>query len=771
MTTPPARCTRPGCTGTIEDGYCNVCGLAAQPAPIPSSGSGQTGGRSGSTGSGSRASGSGSSRTGTGRTRSGSSRSGRSSRPSRGSLGAGLIEIPPVPYRDPATAVLANPLVPENKRFCGNCERPVGRSRDGRPGMADGYCPNCGSKFSFSPKLVQGELVAHQYEVLGCLAHGGLGWLYLAMDRNLSNRWVVLKGLLNTTDPAAVEAAVAERRFLAEVEHPSIVGVYNFVQHADRATGEQAGYIVMEYVGGRSLRELLLQRRRTEGGASLPLPVALAYMIEVLPALGYLHSRGLVYCDFKPDNVIQTEEQLKLIDMGGVRRIDDDDSAIYGTIGYQAPEIGDEGPSPSSDLYTVGRALAVLTFEFNGYQTTFKHSLPDPSGIPVLADNESFLRALRRATDPDPDNRFESAAEMADQLTGVLREVLATADRRPRPAFSTLFSPEIMTVGVPAIHSADVTSPLPRPSSAEIIAGLPVPHVDREDPAAGYLATLGTLDPVQLVNVLSAAVAGEQGTPPAVAGSPETLLALVRAKTLAGDFPGAAEVLAKVEARDDADWRVTWYQGLANLAANLHVSARDAFDAVCDTLPGELAPKLALAFTAEASGDQLLATKYFRLVWTVDRSYVSAAFGLARTLGHAGDRVGAIEALSQVPDTSSYYLAAQLAAIRIRVAPPTGRPCVSASDLNEAGRGIDRLKLDQTTLQQVTTDVLTAALTRLQAREPLDGGQLLGCDLTERALRFGLERSYRAQAQLSSDRRRRTELVDMANDIRPSTWS
>ena len=283
--------------------------------------------------------------------------------------------------------------------------------------------------------------------MLGCLAHGGLGWLYLAMDRNLSNRWVVLKGLLNTTDPAAVEAAVAERRFLAEVEHPSIVGVYNFVQHADRRTGEQAGYIVMEYVGGQSLRQILLERP-PDGGQSLPLPVALAYMIEVLPALGYLHSRGLVYCDFKPDNVIQTEEQLKLIDMGGVRRIDDDDSAIYGTVGYQAPEIADEGPSPSSDLYTVGRALAVLTFEFTGYQTHLRAQPARSGPVPVLAENESFLRALRRATDPDPDRRFASAAEMAEQLTGVLREVLAVADGQPRPAFSTLFSPELRTIGV-----------------------------------------------------------------------------------------------------------------------------------------------------------------------------------------------------------------------------------------------------------------------------------------------------------------------------------
>jgi serine/threonine-protein kinase PknG len=674
--------------------------------------------------------------------------------------------------------VLANPQVPENKRFCGVCERPVGRSRDGRPGLTEGFCAHCGSKFSFAPKLEAGELVAGQYEVLGCLAHGGLGWLYLASDRNLSNRWVVLKGLLNTTDPAAVEAAVAERRFLAEVEHPSIVGVYNFVQHADRATGEQAGYIVMEYVGGESLRQLLVRRR--QDGESMPLPTALAYMIEVLPALGYLHSRGLVYCDFKPDNVIQTEEQLKLIDMGGVRRIDDEDSAIYGTVGYQAPEIADVGPSPSSDLYTVGRALAVLTFEFSGYQSTYEHSLPDPTTVPLLAVHESYLRALRRATNPDPDQRFESAAEMAEQLTGVLREVLSVADHRPRPAFSAQFSPEPHVIGAPAAvaangpgeGTADLRMPLPVPSIAEVIAGLPVPLADRDDPAAGYLATLGTLEPAQLVSVLSAAMAGQQaGISPEVAQSPETALALARAAIVTGELGRAGQVLASLSDRDAGDWRIAWYTGLASLIAGQYPAARDAFDAVYDALPGELAPKLALGFTAEAAGDQVLATRYFRLVWTIDRSYLSAGFGLARTLLHAGDRAGAISALADLPDTSSHYLAAQLTAVRVRVMPPAGLACVSAADLREAGLGVGRLRLDQTALEQVTAEVLQAALSRLRASEPLDSGQLLGCDNTERSLRFGLERSYRAQAQLTSDRRRRIELVDLANSVRPSTWS
>src|SRR5262245_26533036 len=784
MTTVSTPCSQPGCGGTIDGGYCNVCGLAevtgsSSPSTpsAPASASGTAGLRPAATGTGAGVTTGGtiSGTTGSGGTGSGSGTrrtrpSGR--RPSRGRRGAGLIEIPPVPARDPASAVQASPQVREDKRFCSVCERPVGRGRDGRPGLTDGFCPHCGTQFSFTPKLEPGELVGGQYEVLGCLAHGGLGWIYLAMDHNLGKRWVVLKGLLNAGDAAAQEAAVAERRFLAEVEHPSIVGVYNFVQHADRKSGQPAGYIVMEYVGRKSLKQILQERRQM--GQSLPLPVALAYAIEVLPALGYLHSRGLVYCDFKPDNVIQTEEQLKIIDMGGVRRIDDDDSAIYGTIGYQAPEIATLGPSPSSDLYTVGRALAVMTFEFAGYQGKFANSLPDPATVPLLAGQESFFRALRRATDPDPGRRFDSAGEMADQLTGVLREVLAVADGRPRPAFSTLFSPELQAAGVAGATvdgTGDGAVAQRPPPGAEIVASLPVPQVDAADPAAGYLATLSTLEPVQRTAALTAAVAGQQGTPQPVAESAETRLALARSRIVTGDLAGAGTVLADLAAEDPADWRIAWYQGLRAMAAGDPGAARDAFDAVVGALPGELAAKLALGFAAEAAGDLAAADRYFRLVWTVDRSYVSAVFGLARTRLAAGDPAAAIAALAGVPDASSHHLAAQVAAVRIQVSPRPGQGQVSADDLGAAGARAARLKLDAIQREYLTAEVLRAALACAEAGGSVPGGRLLGCEFTERSLRFGLERSYRAQAQLASDRRRRIELVDAANAVRPRTWA
>jgi serine/threonine-protein kinase PknG len=747
-----AVCDRPGCDGTIEDGYCVVCGVAPA-AGVPAAPAAAVSVSAASSGSAARPSGS----TFTARSSSGSG---------RGSLGAGLVEIPPIPASDPAKAVLKLPQVPESKRFCGACGQPVGRSSPERdtPGRTEGFCRNCGAAFSFEPRLERGELVAGQYDVLGCLAHGGLGWVYLARDRNVSDRWVVLKGLLNSGDADAQAAAVAERRFLAEVEHPSIVRIYNFVQHRDRRTGEPTGYIVMEYVGGQSLRQIILERRRSR--ASLPVAHALAYAIEVLPALGYLHRRGLVYCDFKPDNVIQVEEHLKLIDLGGVRRMDDDDGPIYGTVGYQAPEIFAVGPSPASDLYTVGRALAVLTFEFTGYTTTYQHGLPSQGSVPVLDQHESFYRLVRRATQPDPQRRFTTAPEMIDQLTGVLREVLSAGDGTPRPAISNRFTPELQAVGADAAAGTE-GQPGP-PSAAEIAAGLPVPLVDSADPASAYLATLSPLEPAQLADALLAAITAPAGTASVAADGLEMPLALARTRIALGDVAGARLVLDELTGRDFADWRVSWYQGLAGILAGEFTPAQAAFEAVYDVLPGELAPKLALGLAAEAADDRNTAARYFGVVWTTDRSYVSAAFGLARVRLATGDRTGAVDVLATVPETSSHHMAAQIAAVRARIT-AADPAAVSAADLKEAGTRMERLRLDAAVRHALSVEVLQAGLALVRRDTVAGHSRLLGCKLTERGLRLGLERSYRALARLSATQPGRFALVDLANGIRPRT--
>ncbi|MET9226072.1 tetratricopeptide repeat protein [Lentzea sp. NPDC003310] len=680
-------------------------------------------------------------RSSSGRARRGSARS-----MSRGRLGAGLVEVPRVPYRDPKTAVLENPEVPEAKRFCSKCGKKVGRTSEHKPGRVEGFCPQCGHAYSFTPKLAPGEVLHDQYEVLGCLAHGGLGWLYLALDHAVSDRWVVLKGLLDSGDADAMAAALAERRFLAEVEHPNIVKIHNFIRHENKASGKLVEYIVMEYVGGESIKDMITNRRREgRGDEALPLAQAIAYVLEILPAVGYLHGVGLLYCDFKPDNMIHTEEQLKLIDLGAVRRIDDHHSPIYGTVGYQAPEIGTIGPSVFSDIYTVGRALAVMSFPFD-FRGKCKDRLPTPQEEPLLERFSSFHRLLLRATNPNPELRFCSAQDMAEQLTGVLREVLALEDGVARPGLSRQFTPERRRFGVEG--ALDLR---------EVALALPAPSVSTSDAAASWLATATTSDPEGLRKAPELTV--------------EVRLRIVRVLIESGDTGAALRELEALTAPsmfdepelDPAeDWRPDWYRGLAALADQRPGDALGFFDAVCSAVPGEAAPKLALGVCCEATDDLKSAAGWYELVWRTDHSYVSAAFGLARVLLACGDRARAVEVLLAVPDTSSQHLPAQIAAVRAQLG-----DC-AAEDLVAAGERLHALDIDVHSHTQLSAEVLEAAydyVTRNQAAE----GKVLDCALSEHELRLGLEARYRTLARFAATPEERIALVDRANAVRPRT--
>ncbi|HET9138700.1 MAG TPA: tetratricopeptide repeat protein [Actinophytocola sp.] len=683
----------------------------------------------------------------------------------RGRLGAGLVDVPVVPVKDPASAVLDDPVVAENKRYCNNCGAEVGRTADGVPGAAEGECPQCGTPFNFRPRLHRGDLVGGQYEVLGSIAYGGLGWIYLAKDHNVSDRWVVLKGMIDTGDATSMASAVAERRFLAEVEHPNVVRIYNFVQHPDPKTGTSVGYIVMEYVGGQSLRQLALEHHR-ESGRAEPLPIGqvIAYGLEILPAIGYLHSIDMLYCDLKPDNVIQAGEQLKLIDLGAVRKTDDYDSPLFFTLGYSAPELATEGASVASDIFTVGRTLAVLSIEFSGYTTRHKYTLPGPDTEPLFALFGSYHRVLKRATHTDPARRFRSAEEMADQLTGVLREVMALGTGRPRPGISTVFALETRTFGAGLVVGEHVGS-LPMPDPVEVATVLPLPLVDTDDHAAGILASITAAPPAEQIQRLRSAPQD----------SVEVRLRLVKAYLEVGDPRSAAGALeaARALVADPADWRPDWYRGLVALAMRNPREAQAAFERVYDAVPGEVAPKLALAVSAEYAGEYFPAARYYELVWRTDRNYVSAAFGLSRVYLAQAARTGAIEVLESVPDTSSHHVAAQVAAIKIKTR-VTDRTGVAEHDLHDAASRLERLALDIERRTQLSAEVLEAAYGWVRAGRPgalpgTDGRQVLGCALSERELRFGLERCYRALARLATTPEQRHELVDRANSIRPRT--
>lgn len=666
----------------------------------------------------------------------------------RGRLGAGVVTVPPVPRGDPADAVLPDPRVPEHQRFCGNvdCNRPVGRSRDGSPGPTEGSCGVCGTRFSFVPRLSRGDLIGGQYEVRGCIAHGGLGWIYLATDRNVHNRWVVLKGLVHSSDPAAMAAAEAEALALAEVEHPNIVRIHNFVNHAD-TTGTAVGYIVMEYVGGISLKQI-----RNARNGPLPPAHAVAYIVEIAPALGYLHDQGLAYCDFKPDNVMQADEQLKLIDLGATVAMDDHDCVIYGTRGFQAPEIAHTGPTVASDIYTVGRTLATLVADLPRSSDV----LPGRDEVPAFAEHESLYRAVRRATEADPARRFPTIAELVDQLTGVLHEIAAADSGSPRPRISRHFSPQR------AIYAAGADAP---PAPASVIAALAVPRVDPADPGAALLATTSGTPPTQLEQTLQYAMGGSAP----LRASVEIPLRLVRAALESGVPADARRRIGELASVIPDDWRLRWYRGqCALLEGDVDAAAAD-FEKVLDQLPGELDPKLALAAAAELRGDHDVAVRHYTTVWRTSHTFYSAAFGLARYRARSGDRAGAVQVLDQITPASAHFTLAGTAAIDVLLA---GR---SSEDLDEDTlRDVDRracaLALESTARRAgVRLKVFDAALDWLAAGHAPSATHLLGAEFDVAGIRTGMEQCYRTLARETTDLWERVTLVEQANAVRPRT--
>ncbi|MGH3975712.1 MAG: protein kinase domain-containing protein, partial [Pseudonocardiaceae bacterium] len=515
---------------------------------------------------------------------------------------AGLVPLPVVNFPDPATRTVADPGVPKHGQICGKngCTAQIGRTRAGEPAGNEGLCPRCGTPFSFVPRLSAGDLVANQYMVVGCLARGGQGLVYLAKDTHL-DRYVALKGLINTNDAWALAMATSERSFLTTLDHPNIVHIYNFVTYPNPRSGEPIDYIVMEYVDGLSLGEVKEMAAKDQDPLDGPLLIehVIAYGIEILDAFDYLHRHRLLYCDMKPSNVIMSANRIKIIDLGAARRADDRNFPIVQTpdFGVSREEINTRGLTVQSDIHTVGKTLKSL---FSASADALKSGAELDSSR-VSFGIESFLRVLERATHEEADSRFPSATAMSHQLRGVLREILSLRDGEPRPEPSTVFTgtAALLDAGLGMVPPLDswTTSRAAgratalgdgRPSAVAVAIGLPAPQAAAEDPATDFLAKVSAADPRRLIGKLSTF---DQESVEIQLFECRTRVELAELKEAQGCLDRAEEILGRAA---DYDWRMTWHRGLLALA-NGHIDdAECQFAEVYRALPGEDAPKLAL---------------------------------------------------------------------------------------------------------------------------------------------------------------------------------
>jgi len=263
------------------------------------------------------------------------------------------------------------------------------------------------------------------YVLLELLGRGGMGTVYLARHTTM-NREVALKIVSKRLgkDPASVERFLSEARASAVLDHPNIVRAYDVGKESDRF------YIVMEYVPGHDLDELV------ELDGPMPVEVAVDCIRQAAEGLAHAHSRNMVHCDIKPSNLLVSDQGVvKILDMGMARLMSDDGTAsgtnqtdrpVLGTVDYMAPEQAVRGPKfdHRADIYSLGCTLYFLLTgrpPFDGGSLTqriLKHqTLPPPDVREVRPDVPADLAEIcMRMMAKDPDARYQTVREVAERL-------------------------------------------------------------------------------------------------------------------------------------------------------------------------------------------------------------------------------------------------------------------------------------------------------------------------------------------------------------------
>ena len=270
-----------------------------------------------------------------------------------------------------------------------------------------------------------------RYLIIRKLGSGGMANVYLAADQELGRR-VAIKILddRHARDEQFVERFRREAQNAAGLSHPSIVSIY------DRGDSEGTYYIAMEYVEGRTLKELLVAR-----GPS-PLGIAIDYTRQILSALRFAHRNGIVHRDIKPHNVIvDGEGRVKVMDFGiaraGAASQMTEAGSIIGTAQYLSPEQARGAPvDQTSDLYSTGIVLYELltgSVPFTG-ETPVEIAMKHLSQAPVApsAHRPEIPRDLDyvvlRALAKDPADRYHSAEEMDSDLERIARGIGVSAE-------------------------------------------------------------------------------------------------------------------------------------------------------------------------------------------------------------------------------------------------------------------------------------------------------------------------------------------------------
>lgn len=319
-----------------------------------------------------------------------------------------------------------------------------------------------------------GSLVDNRYRVNSRLARGGMSTVYLATDQRL-DRDVALKVLHPhlASDDNFLDRLSREARSAAKLSHPHVVGVL------DQGHDGQTAYLVMEYIKGHTLRDVLHEK-----GALSP-RLALALIDPVVEGLGAAHDAGLIHRDVKPENVLIAENgRIKIGDFGLARAVTTTTSTgtLIGTVAYLSPELVLGKPADArSDIYSTGIMLyEMLTGQqpFDGevpIQVAYQHvnsAVEPPSGlVPGLAEEIDEL--VQWCTANDPEKRPVDGNALLSELRHI-RTNLSDAELDLQPPAALHAADAAGPAGSPVASPAGRSMAAP-PAPARLPSGAPIP--------------------------------------------------------------------------------------------------------------------------------------------------------------------------------------------------------------------------------------------------------------------------------------------------------
>ena len=327
----------------------------------------------------------------------------------------------------PHCGVALAPKPKKKVKRCPSCGAPVRAAAQ--------FCGNCGDQLKSKPKLLEpvdkigifgtGDLpplteLAGRYRIMEKIAQGGMGAVYKAQDKRLDKKTVAVKEMselaVEKSDRTRVlEAFQREAELLARLKHPNLVQVSDRFQNGDRH------YMVMEFIAGETLRDIL-------EGRSDPFPEeqVLIWADQLCDVLSYLHSHKpkIIYRDIKPANVmvVSGADTVKLIDFGITRFYKPGkkkDTIEFGTDGYAPPEqYGKAQTDERADVYALGATLHQLLTLHDPVTTPFKFPAVRKLNPDVSPRVE---KAIAKAVKDSQKKRHQSMAEMRQALTGTVK--------------------------------------------------------------------------------------------------------------------------------------------------------------------------------------------------------------------------------------------------------------------------------------------------------------------------------------------------------------